>query len=567
MSESVDPVRMQVLSIAGISITALIGLCIFLSFVRRGRHLYDRVEQALSRFAERPVLASCVIFFWVVGARLLALPLLPIPTPGVHDEFSYLLMADTFAHGRLANPSHPLWISFETFHVNWHPTYSSIYPPAQGFVLAVGQLLGYPWIGVLLADAAMCVAIFWALRGWMPSRWALLAAGVTWLKLGLTSYWMNSYWGGCVPAIGAALVLGGLGRLRHRTKVRDAILLALGIAILANCRPYEGFFICIPVAVWLVLWFVGRVRSNTSLQSRLKTAVLPIACVLALTGAFMGYYNWRLTGSPLVMPRTLNLQAYYSTPIFLWQKPKPALHYNNAAFHIFYNGWLRGGYFGDWTDIQRVSGEKMQLFTTIYLWPGALFILPGLPFALLDRNMKIFVAVLICGAAAIFAIIWSQSHYAAPLTCVFYGLIVQAIRHLRTMRTSSLQLGVALSRMAILLLAFDTGTNLCQQVCDPLVYSCKGNPARADIVQRLERLPGKHLIIVRYGARHIVHDEWVFNGADIDGGKIVWARDISPEQNEKLLAYFKDRQIWMIEPDNDSKRLTPYVPVQVAAAP
>src|SRR5262249_40159825 len=155
-----------------------------------GRNLYRGAEQMLSRLAERRTLAAGLLFFSVIATRLSLLPLLPVPLPGIHDEFSYLLLADTFAHGRLANPPHPMWVSVKFFDFTWLPTYSSLFPPAQGFILALGQWLGHPWIGVLLSDAAMCVAIFWMLQAWMPSRWAFLGAAIAALKLGVSSYWI-----------------------------------------------------------------------------------------------------------------------------------------------------------------------------------------------------------------------------------------------------------------------------------------------------------------------------------------------------------------------------------------
>ena len=279
-----------------------------------------------------------------------------------------------------------------------------------------------------------------------------------------------------------------------------------------------------------------------------------------LTLAFIGYYNWRLTGNALLFPHVLNTRTYHSTPLFLWEHLKPELTYNNQQFEDFYNGWERGDYHTTWKDARDVTAEKIARMGVEFFWPGVFFLVPALPFAFRDRKMRLLLVTLLLSLAGVFAVIWSAPHYAAPLTCVIYALLAQSVRHLRTMKWKARPVGVALSRALVILLVLETGINLARRSCDSLWWTCTGDPSRVAVLKQLEATAGKHLIVVRYSDDHNIHDEWVYNGADIDGSKVIWARELTQEQNEKLFAYFKDRQIWLVEPDVDNTEIKPYTP-------
>jgi hypothetical protein len=286
-----------------------------------GDRWFRRVEGFGTRFARKKGAVIVSIALSAILMRVALLWAMPVPVPCFHDEFSYLLAGDTFAHGRLANPPHPMWVFFETYHVLQHPTYASMYPPGQGGMLAFGQVLGNPWIGVLLSIAAMGAAVTWAMQAWLPPGWALLGGILLVLRIGLISYWMNSYWGGAVAATGGALVIGALPRIRKRLRMGDAVLMALGAALLGNSRPFEGLIFCAPVAAALIAWLFSK--QGPAAAVALRRMILPIAGVLIATLGFMAYYNWRVTGSALLFPEALDLKVYTNLPMFCGRRGSP----------------------------------------------------------------------------------------------------------------------------------------------------------------------------------------------------------------------------------------------------
>src|SRR5580704_1428299 len=534
------------------TITVLLALAFVLPavlFPRDSERILGRIEGVFSRFAAHKFLAAAALFLFVIALRIALLAQLPVPNPGIHDEFSYLLMGDTFVHGRLANPPHPLWRSFETFHVLWFPTYASKYPPAQGLVLAFGELLGSPWIGVLLSAAAMAAAFVWMLQAWIPARWAFLAGVLAALRLCVASYWINSYWGGAVAAIGGALVLGAFGRINRRPSLAMGILLGLGAAILFNSRPYESVFFCIPVAMAILFWLRRQFREVETRRAALRLVVIPVGVILLLAEGMMARYNWRVTGHATLPPYAYDARLHDRAAMFVWQTPKPPIHYDNAEMENFYNQYERLAYDRSWATFKSVFQDKWEHCSLAFLWPACWLLVPGIFFLYRDARFRLLLFTLLAVLFGYCLVVWPGPHYLAPATAIVFATLVQSIRHLRTIRIFRRPIGAALSRVIVLALLFDVTQLVAQRLGDSQGWGGWGLSDRADLLHELESTPGKHVVLVRYGPDHSVHEEWVFNSADIDASKVIWARDLPGEVNDQLLRYYPDRTIWLATPD------------------
>jgi len=538
-------------------VLAALGLILFRSrTLPKKAQSFQVVERWFSQLAKRKSRSVLVVGLLVLASRAALIPVLGIPEPSWHDEFSYLLAADTFAHGRLTNPPHPMAVHFESFHIIEQPTYMSMYPPAQGLVLAMGESLGNPWIGQLIVTALMCSVLCWMLQGWVPPGWALFGGLLAALRLGVLGYWMNGYWSASIVALAGALVLGALPRLQRRVRVQDALWLGLGLAILADSRPYEGFVLGVAIAAALITWLTGPRRPHLAVV--LRRAALPLIAILGVTAVATGYYYYRVTGDAFRMTYQVNRAQYSRAPYFLWQKPRPEPLYRHAVMRAFYEREFRvfqksqtpAGFL-------RELGEKIWFSWMFYV--GTVFALPllFLPWIFGDRRMRFPLLAGIFFLLGTTVETWTSPHYLAAATGLFYLVLMQCMRHLQLWYWRGHPGGAALVRAVPLiccgLIVLRVGAIVSGTPIEPRWP--RGNLERAAILKQLQSSPGQHLVLVTYGPNHDLDHDWVYNSGDIDGSKVVWARAMGEKDNAELLQYFHDRQVWRLNADQEPPRL------------
>ena len=530
-----------------------------------GEKFFEKIESSGSRWAQRKIAAPLALAAVVIAVRVTVLPLLPMPQPVIVDEFSHLLLADTLAHGRLANPPHPNWRSFEAIHVIPQPTYSSMYFPGPALLLWAGQsLAGHPWAGILMGTAALCALVCWALRGWFPARWALLGGILTALHIGLASYWMDSYWGGTFAAMGSALLFGAFQRLEKTKRFGGqsaalATLMALGIGMLANSRPYEGLMLCLPVAARMA-WWLGQ----GNLAPKLLLSVLPLALCLAAIGAGMALYLQAVTGSATKLPYAVN-QERYGWPLTLrWAEVKQMEH-DRPEFSSYYQyEKTERGYYESVPQFLAGLATKIQMDWRFFLGPA--LTIPCLFLPRIWRKPRL--RFLLLGGAVVLLVVLTGPHfphYMAPALIPLMAVCVEGFRHLRQG-----ELGLRLSRAIPVVLLATVGLRMAATPLHPRLEAfggytswCCSNRGSIDQPSVERRLPaGRHLLLVRYRPDHQWMNDWVHNGADIDGARVVWARELGGETDRSLLTHFRGRQTWLVEPDQSPVRITPYPPAQ-----
>lgn len=589
------------------------------------------LHRALATIAARPRLAIWVVALLPCLARFALLPWMPMPQPAIQEEFSYLLQADTFAHGRLANRTSPMAVFFDNVEIIQSPHYESARPPAQGLFLAFGEVLFHsPWSGVCLSVIVMCAAVYWMLLGWTRPRWALLTALLFGMRFGIFSYWMNSYWGCAATVLGGALVLGAAPRIMSRravpptrfARLMNAFWLVLGCGLLATSRPYEGAVFVFPVIVALLLWWMRSADRQVFIDRSVKI-VLPVLLLSIVLLGLLAYFNHATTGQATKFAYQVWGEQQFIVPNFWWEplrSPIPAYYspqtkefntvWNLAIYNSLHVSHWRTAWLIVFRYLRFLSFHLRPLFLLpLVFWPNPrrsrllersnlvpllcfavgvvalvfrgvrhqhhsqfvvvafLILLAACWLRLVQRRMFwLPSAMLFCGVLSAVTTTYWMKNYDPHYSIILFLFVAEGMRRIHVWRrhtgegaaivrnlvVSSIAIALALAAFAILRIHVKGE--------DPFHWSSYENRLqdRADVAAWLARQPSDQLAIVRYGPRHEVIHEWVYNGADLEVDKIVWARELRPDWNSALVQHYQGRKIWLVEPDARPVLVAPY---------
>ncbi len=546
------------------SIAGLLVICAFL--------WSEALRRRIIRFSARTRHVMTLLFAAPIVMRLLLLPHHPVPVPNLYDEFSHLLVADTLLHFRLANLMHPMHRFFETFFVLQEPTYSSIYPLGQGLMLALGRVIsGGPWAGVLLSTGGFCAFCYWALRAYVTPAWALLGGLLAVIQFGPLNLWMNCYWGGSFPALAGCMVFGALPRLGEAWarglpgRKRDAAILGIGFGLHLLTRPFESLLLALCIATFCLPVLRQRSRWRAFGHS---WRVVSLALCPALLLIFL--QNKQVTGSWTTLPEQLSQYQYGVPTTLTFQLPaKPHVQLTpQQALEYKAQALMHGPDTDTWQRFLMRLQYRVRDYRFFFLPP--LYLAAAAFFFSLKRKIYMWVT----SALAIFALgtnlfPYLLVHYLAAVTCLLVLVSVVGLQQIRRIHVRGVAAGAEIVRVIVLLCGAQFllwyGLHLFEgehpafallqyETWDSINHQ---NPERRiAVAKELAAVPGRLLIFVHYEPQHVFQQEWVWNRADIDASRVVFARDLGAEENAKLIRYYPNRRVLWFEPDQEPPRIT-----------
>ncbi len=464
------------------------------------------------------------------------------PQPAIYDEFAYLIGADLFSQGKICAEQHPYWKHFEAFMIISQPVYCSKYLPLQSLILALGQVLFQkPILGVCLIYALTVSLSFWTFQAFLSRKWALVGSLLLLINPTLIHNVSLTFMGSAGALLGSFLIFGSFGRLLDKLSLPPSITFCIGSILLVLSRPYEGF-----VAILLTTIFLAyHSYSDKRLVKFLQTFLAPLLLTSIFGAVIILLYNYLTTGEAFRSAYLIYESTYGFMRPFIFSPPPPVLEFNHPIMeklHLGRNNYFRV-YLDSWKDLYMFQADKFKIVfihsvPTISL--GLLFFtyssLKNFKFRLLIFLTTLFYIL------ALMPVLASHAEYSNPIVAANLIILTLLLKTAYQRFQHSKKIWLL---FFALILAEAEGIYQAYQISAGRSHSVTNSWQK--ISERTMILGGKHLVLVSYSDMMQASEDLVYNFAPIDQQTIIYARSISPEEDQSLLNYYSKRHLWKYE--------------------
>ncbi len=479
--------------------------------------------------------------------------------PGTTTDRADLLAAEALLAGRLTADTPPSPAHWHQLGVLLHPETGQRHPlsrPASAITLAISG--GNRVLAGMLAFGAAAAALGWLLHnrvGLSSGRSSVLVALSSIALIHGRDWQITDPFPFLVTAAGA-LFLGCWWRHRSAPATRGSAL-AFGAA-------WAGLTLCHPalalggaICAGLDHFLQHRQVENAPHKSppRVRLALIALPCLILLG---YGVRNHLVTGTAWLTPTQSYTERHTSAPVWFWQFVRlpqakldpvmerydelvaiPQSRFASPVYKVWGTRLIEGG--------QRSAGAALAL--------GAVLAAFALPWRL--ARPGVFMLLWVAGLALL--------NYPFPspwwglLTAPLLALLALALLRLdQTGGGRAALVGLAVGQLALL----PTGSR-----AKPTAAEYSFESQRAEVETKIAETPGDHLVFVRLGDTLDGRIEPARLPFDWRNERVLYARDLSSEQNQALVEALPNRTPWRIVVLPERIGLQPWEPDQPVSQP
>jgi hypothetical protein len=462
--------------------------------------------------------------------------------PHVPDEVAYLTQANLFASGALTMTAPLVPEGFETYLMmgdgdRWYP----VPPPGWPTILAIGALLGLPWLVNPFLAGINVLLTYVLLRELYPRSFArisifLLALSPWYIFLGM-SFMTHMFSLTC--ALVAAI---GVAWSRRDGKAIWAVLGGMAIGMISMVRPLEA----VAMAGLLGLWAIGLGGKRLKL-----TGIAGLVLGSIVVGGLGLAYNAALTGNPLEFPINVYTDEHFGK--------------NSNAYGFGPDrgmGWEHDPYLGHGPvdALVNTNLNVSALNTELFGWSIGSFLLvaAGVCLGRLRRRDYLMIAVIVVIYLLHFFYYFSGgpdfgARYWFLMVVPLVVLTVRGVQKLASRFDEQFEAGGTRVYATVLALCLISVITFIPWRAIDKYHNFRG--MRPDIRYLADVYGFDRSLVLIEGNKHPDFDSaMIYNPLDFRENVPIYAWDRDLSTRKKLLTAYSDRSVWFVKAPSITNR-------------